>query len=143
MNQNKNFVASLIAAVGSFMLLPLSFYWFYSSFEGLSAREPLIWIVFFALFLVNLAVFVTETVATIRLAKGKQNHKAFSIVTMVLNGLFVVLAIVNLIVLFVAEFGGFNFEVFIILCMYYLTYVFCAAANGTSLAFKLVDMLKK
>ena len=142
MKQNKSFAAALIAAVGSFLLIPLSFYWFFVALEGVSSREPLIYIVFIALFAVNLAVFVMETIAACRLAKGKEVPKAYSIVAMVLNGLMVVLALMNLVVLSL-DFGTFDLEVILMLCLYSLPYVFCGAANGVSLAFKLVDMLRK
>ena len=142
MDKNRNFVASLVAAVGTFMLLPLSFYWFFVALEEVGGRNKFFYIVFIALFVLALAVFVMETIAAIRHAKGKSVSKVYSIITMVLNALLVVLTIVNLVILLL-DFGGFDFEVVIILCMYYLTYVFSAAANGVSFAYKLIEMLKK
>ena len=142
MEQKRSFVASLVAAVGSFMLLPLSFYWFFVALEEVGGRNSFFYVAFMVMFVLALAIFVTETIAAIRLAKGKTVSKVYSVVTMALNALLVVFAIINLVILLI-DFGGFNFEIFIMLCMYYLAYVFAAATSGVSFAYKLIEMLKK
>ena len=74
--------------------------------------------------------------------KGKEMGKVYNIITMVLNALFAVLALVVLVLLLV-DFGAFDFEVFVILCMYFLPVLFAGAANGTAFGFKLFNLLKK
>jgi len=142
MNSNKNFVASLIASVGSFVALPLTFYWFFMGIESLSSGFNFLLVALIVLFVLAVAIIAMETVALILSKKGKELGKVYDIITMVLNALFAVLSIVVL-VLLVIDFEGFNFEIFTILCMYFLPVLFAGAANGTAFGFKLFNLLKK
>lgn len=139
MNSNKNFVASLIAAVGSFVALPLAFYWFFVGIEELGDGFNFLMVALMALFVLAVAVLAMETVALIL---GDKLGKVYNIITIVLNALFVVLSIVALVFLII-DFGMFDFEVFVILCMYFLPVFFAAAANGVACGFKLFDIFKK
>lgn len=139
MNQNKNFAASLMASVGSFVALPLTFYWAFTALEAFERGVNFLYIAFIAMFVLAVAVLVMETVA---MARGKEMGKVYNMVAMVLNALFAVLSLVVLVLLLV-DFGAFDFEVFYILCMYYLPVLFAGAANGTAFGFKLFNMLKK
>ena len=142
MEQKRSFVASLVAAVGSFMLLPPAFSWFFVALEEVGGRNAFFYVAFMVMFVLALAIFVTETIAAIRLAKGKSVSKVYSVVTMALNALLVVFAIINLVILLI-NFGGFNFRMLIDLCLSYVVYVFAAATSGVSFAYKLIEMLKK
>ena len=143
MNKNKSFVASIIAAIGSFMLLPLSFYWFFISLEEVGGRNTFFYVVFIALFILTLTTFVIETIVAIRLAKGKKVCKTYLIITMIINVLFVAFAITNLVILMLDISKVFYFEVILRLCWFYGAYIFASATSGASFAYKLVEMLKK
>lgn len=142
MNSNKNFVASLIASVGSFVALPLSFYWFFTAIQSFEYGFEFLYLIFMLLFVLAVAIIAMETVALALSKKGKDLGKVYNIIVMVLNALFAVLAIIALILIMI-DFEGFNFEIFTILCMYFLPVLFAGAANGTAFGFKLFNLLKK
>lgn len=142
MNSNKNFVASLIASVASFVALPLSFYWFYTAIEMISSGFSFLILVLMILFALAVAIIAMETVALVLGKKGKELGFVYNLIVMILNALFTVLAIVAFI-LFIVDFGAFDFEVFVIFCMYFLPVLFAGAANGTAFGFKLFNLLKK
>lgn len=142
MNQNRNFVASLIAAVGAFVLMPMSVYYMYYIFNN--SHIDFDFILTFVALIIAVAVFVTETIATIKFAKGKEVSKAFNIARLVLNAVLAVAALVILIMTIVNYLGyGFSFaSIFFILAE--CGVIVCAgAASATAFGFKLKDMLNK
>lgn len=138
MNQNRNFVASLIASVGALALLPFALY---ICFNVTDISLNFVNIITLLVCALAIAVFVTETIATIKLAKGKDVSKVFNIVRLVLN---VVLAVAALVVIiyYIAKYG-FNISILSGILLEYGAFIVVAATNGTAFGFKLKDMLSK
>lgn len=139
MNQNRNFVASLIAAVGAFVLMPMSVYYMYYIFNN--SHIDFDFILTFVALIIAVAVFVTETIATIKFAKGKEVSKAFNIARLVLNAVLAVAALI-VIIYFIAHYG-FDISIISGLLVEYSAFIVAAATNGTAFGFKLKDMLNK
>lgn len=138
MNQNRNFVASLIAAVGAFALLPFALY---ICFNITSISFNFANIITLLTCALAIAVFVTETIATIKFAKGKEVSKAFNIARLVLNAVLAVAALI-VIIYFIAHYG-FDISIISGLLVEYGAFIVAAATNGTAFGFKLKDMLNK
>lgn len=138
----KKFASSLMAGIGAFLAIPNLIYWGYVAFESFSRRVEFLYIAFIMLFVLALAIFVTETISAIKLSKGKEMGKVYNIITMVLNAVFAVLSLVAF-VLIMVDFGEFNLEVYMIMNLYFFTVVLGAAANATAFGFKLHEMLSK
>lgn len=149
MNSNKNFVASLIAAVGAFMVLPIAIVsawqiidmWAFSNFAAFDFHTLLMVIAA----LVAIAVFVVETIFVIR-AKNDKNGKVFNLVSIILNGLLLVLSLVLFIWSLVNNFSmasGADFVEVLLMILTTLQFPIVGATSGVACGFKLFDLLKK
>lgn len=141
MSQNRNFISALIAAVATFVVLPFTFYQFYGVLKY-SDSVSFFYVLLIPLFVVCVAVFVVETIALVKLAKGKEVNGIYNIVRMVLDALFAVLALV-IIIKEIADIGTINGEILLSLLGSLGVILFAAGATGTSFGFTLYGTLKK